>query len=330
MRGLTPRWAAIVGGSAVVAVAVVLALLENRLGHASQALLLVVPVVAAAVLGGRHPARFAAVLATLMFLLILPPAGSLRLRFADDVVALVVFMLVALTVGGLVAVRVDVLGQLERQRAALLRSVSHDLRTPLTAISAGISELQDDTMHGPEARRRMLSLVADEADRLDRLVGDLLSLARLEGGVAPRRRPVDVGELAQRCVRRIERRTPGAVIVVSVGPNRAVVRGDDTLLEQLLTNLLENGLRHSAPGDPVEVRVESWGGAVRLTVSDSGPGVAPEDVDAIFEPFRSGPTAGAGGLGLAICEAVARAHGGTIGVSESPRGGAAFTVVIPI
>jgi two-component system sensor histidine kinase KdpD len=323
--------ATFLGSAAVGAVALTVALLHQSLGQAAQGLLLVVPVVATAVLGGRRPGQVVAALATLMFLLILPPAGSFHLRFADDAVALVVFMAVAFAVGGLVAVRVEVLGQLERHRAALLRSVSHDLRSPLTAMSAAVSELQDATPYSPQQRQRLLSLVGDEADRLDRLVGNLLSLARVEGGgLKPRLQAVDLGELVDVCARRLQRTVPGAEIVLDARAGVPAVHADHTLLEQVVTNLLENAIRHNAPGQPVEVVVRGDSAQVRVMVSDAGPGIAAEELDIVFEPFRSGPTGGASGMGLAICEAVVKAHGGTIAVSESSRGGAAFTVTLPV
>ena len=330
VRGVAPVTAAVVGGAAVAVVALVVVLLRDDLGAAAEALLLVLPVLATAVLGGRRPAQFAAALATLLLLLILPPTGSLRLRFTEDIVALVVFMVVAFAASGLVVVRLEVLGHLERQRAALLRSVSHDLRTPLAAISAGIAELEDESQHGPEARQRLLTLVGGEAARLDQMVGDLLSLARLEGGgLEPRLDLVDLGELVERCTRRVERVHPAPRVVVHVQAGVPPLDADPTLLEQVVTNLLQNAARHSPAGETVEVSVQGDGDQVWFTVSDAGPGIAPQDLPGIFAPFRSGSTAGTSGVGLAICEAVVEAHGGTIDVRESLRGGAEFTVVLP-
>ena len=331
VRGLAPVRAAVLGGIAVVALSLILAALAGNLSHAAQALVLVVPVVATAALGGRRPAQLVAGLATFAFLLLLPPAGSIRVHFTDDVVALLVFMIVAFTVGGLVAVRVEVLGELERQRAALLRSVSHDLRTPLTAISAAVSELLEESLHGPAARARLLALVGQEADRLDRLVGDLLSLARIEGGgLSSHLEPVDLGELVATCIAGLELRSAGTEIVAEIAPDLPSVRGDYALLQQVVTNLLDNAVRHSPPGEPVGLLVRRERDDVRIVVSDAGEGIAPEEISAIFEPFRSGRTAGASGIGLAICKAAVTAHGGSIDVRESATGGAAFTVTLPL
>jgi two-component system sensor histidine kinase KdpD len=255
----------------------------------------------------------------------------LRIHLAEDVVALVVFSVVAFTVGSLVAQRVDMLGRLERQRAALLRSVSHDLRTPLAAIRAAASELQVEASLTDEQQRRMLAMVEDEAERLDRLVGNLLSLARIEGGgLQPRRQAVDIIELVQLCTARLSRVLEGTAVVLDAAADLPLVFADHTLLEQVITNLIENAVRHSPPGASVDIMVRAQSGAIELVVADGGSGVSADESATIFEPFRSGPKAGTSGVGLAICKAVVEAHGGTITVGDSSRGGAAFTVSLPI
>jgi K+-sensing histidine kinase KdpD len=331
VRGLPPAQAAVAGGVLVIALALVVGLLEDTIGHAAQALVLVVPVMLTAALGGRRPAWFVAALATLTFLVVLPPVGTLKIHLAEDIVALVVFSVVAFTVGGLVAQRVDVLGRLERQRAALLRSVSHDLRTPLAAIRAAASELQEKSSHSVEQQGRMLAMVEDEAERLDRLVGNLLSLARIEGGgLEPRRQAVDIVELVQLCTVRLSKVLAETGVVVDAPPDLPLVFADHTLLEQVVTNLIENAVRHSPPGASVDIAVRADTKVLELVVADGGPGVSADDLNTIFEPFRSGTSAGMSGIGLAICKAVVEAHGGTILVGDSSRGGAAFTVSLPI
>jgi K+-sensing histidine kinase KdpD len=330
VRGLSRRHAALVGAAGVVVITLVVAPLGETIGHATQALLLVLPVVAAAVLGGRRPAQVVAALAALMFTLVLPPVGSLRLRFAEDAMALGVFTVVAFTVGGLVANRIETLRRLEAQRSALLRSVSHDLRTPLGAIRAAASELADPSLYDPAEQARLAELVGDEAERLDRLVANLLSLARIEaGGLQPRRRAVDLAELAQLCTQRLARALDSTEVRVSADPDTPIVLGDHALLEQVVTNLIENAARHTPAGSPVEVEVHACPGSVELAVRDHGPGVPAEHRAAIFEAFRSGRTDVTSGVGLAICAAVVEAHGGTITVRDSPGGGACFTVALP-
>ena len=331
VAGLQPRRAAVIGTISVLVVTAVVAPIGNTIGHAAQALLLVVPVVATAIMGGRRPAELVAGVATLMFTLVLPPVGSLRLRFTEDIVALIVFSAVAFTIGGVVARRVETFNRLEQQRAALLRSVSHDLRTPLAAIRAAVSELETDSLYDEAARRHLVEHVGDEAERLDRLVANLLSLARIEGGgLTPHRQSVDLAELVSTTSKRLGHVLDRTEVVVDVDPNVPAVFADYTLLEQVVSNLLENAARHGPSGAPINVAVHRVRHGVQIVVSDRGPGVPPAERDTIFEPFQSRGAAAGSGIGLAICKAVVESHGGTIAVGDSSDGGAAFTVTLPV
>jgi K+-sensing histidine kinase KdpD len=332
IRGLPWPQAAVAGSVAVSVLAFAVAVFDSHLGQPAQALILVVPVVITAAVGGLRASLAVTAVATLTFALVLPPRGSPLVRLGDDVVALVVFSIVAFTIGGLVAYRVDALEQVEQQRRALLRSVSHDLRTPLAAIVAAGSEARDAEWVDDAARCDLLDIVVDEGMRLDRLVGNLLSMARIEAGaLEPNLRAVDMGELVHHTAHRLGRTAAraGVMLDLAVAPDLPSVQADFTLLEQVTANLVENAVRHSPAGERVAVRVDAPGGAVRLTVADCGPGVRPDEVATIFEPFRRGDNAGIG-IGLAICRAVVDAHGGTISAGERPPGGAEFTVTLPV
>lgn len=306
--------------------------MEERLGRPAQALLLVVPVAATGVLGGKRPAQVVAALATLSFCLVLPPKGSPAVRVADDLVALVVFSGVAFAVGGLVAHRIEVLGRIERQRSALLRSVSHDLRTPLASMNAAASVLQDDSWLDDEARRKLLDLIADEGARLDRLVANLLSLARIEAGaLVPRRQALDMRELIEDSTARLGRLTAEVTVVLDIPADLPALHGDYTLIEQTVRNLVENAVRHSPSGGAVVVQCKPvLPDGMQLVVRDRGPGIPAVVASSVFEAFRTGSTAGTSGIGLAICKAVVEAHGGTIAVGGPPEGGAEFTVTLPL
>jgi two-component system sensor histidine kinase KdpD len=299
--------------------------------RATEALTLVVPVVGAAVLGGRWAAYAVAVAAAVAFSLVIPPIGSFRIELGQDVIALCVFAGVALVVSTLVARRVEALRQVEHQRRSLLRSVSHDLRTPLSAIRAAATELQSGIGHDEAVQGRLLELIGDESLRLDRLVGNLLDLSRVEAGVLqPRYQAVDMAELVEVSANSLERMFRDVALEVEVGPDLPSVQGDFTLLGQVVTNLLENAARHSPTGSTVVVAAVVEGATMRVSVADEGPGVDPSEAATIFEPFRSGSIAGTSGIGLAICKAIIEAHAGTIRVGETAAGGAEFSFSVPL
>jgi two-component system sensor histidine kinase KdpD len=329
-RGVGPVRATVAGVAGVAAVGLLLGPFQHELTRATQGLALVVPVVVAAVVGGRWSAYIVAGAATLAFSLLIPPVGSPRVRLEQDLVALIVFSVVAVAVSTVVARRIELLGRVEQQRAALLRSVSHDLRTPLSAIRAGSSELLDGAHHDEETRRRMLQLMSDEAERLDRLVTNLLSMSRIEAGaLTPRRQAVDLAELVGFCTRRLSRLFTQVPLAVSIPADLPVIQADHTQLEQVLTNLLENAVRHSPRGSEVRLSATAGSGVVAICVADHGPGVDPSETRAIFEPFRSESTGTTTGIGLAICKAIVEAHGGTISVNAPSGGGANFIVTLP-
>lgn len=331
-------------------------------------LVLVLPVLAAALTGGRRAAVGVALVATAATNVVFtPPFGSLKVEVASDAVALAVLLVVALVVGTLVASlvertvaaehrrdemglvneqlrqvmgererlavevsRVEALVQVDEQRRALLRSVSHDLRTPLATIRAVTSDLADESAHDPATRVELLELVGDEAERLDRLVANLLSLSRIEAGAfAPDRQAVDLGELVEERVRRLRRLFRQVRLQVSTPDDPVVIEGDHSQLQQVVTNLLENAARHAPAASTLQVSVTDTGGGVVLTVVDEGPGVADWERDQVFEPFRRGQGSASSGIGLAICRSIVEAHGGTIVVLRTPGGGATFRVDLP-
>jgi two-component system sensor histidine kinase KdpD len=322
--------ALVIGLVGVLAIGVIFISYDSSIGRTMEALLLVVPVVAAAVLGGRGPAYLVAGAAALTFSLLVPPVGSPRIDVAADVVALIVFTVVAFVVSTLVAARISALGRVDGQRRMLLRSVSHELRTPLAAITAASSELLEGADHDSATRRRLLTLVGEESQRLDRIVANLLSLSRIEAGVlVPNRQRVDVEDLMAASLARLDQVLGASDVVVVIEPKLPAVPIDFLLMDQVLGNLLENAARHTLAGGRIEVTARSVRTGVAIDVSDSGPGVPPDEAKVIFEPFHSGDVPGVGGIGLTICRAVVEAHGGTISVRDASGGGARFTVTIP-
>ncbi|HEX3621022.1 MAG TPA: ATP-binding protein [Acidimicrobiales bacterium] len=362
-------WAGLgLGAGLTVVVTAALVPLRSDVTQATPALVLVVPVVVAAVIGGRPAALVVAVLAAGAFnVAFIPPYWNPRVGVVDDEVALAVFLAVAVTTGTLVAQsaerrqaaeqraeeiqglhdryevvvlererlaeeanRVAVLEQVDEQRSALLRSVSHDLRTPLASIRAVTSDLRAGAIYDDATRNELLDLVGDEAQRLDRIVANLLSLSRIEAGaLQPDRQAVAVDELLAERVRRLAPLFRQVRVQVDVPDGLPLVDADYTQLDQVVTNLLENAARHSPPRSTIRVSAITSDGLVEISVADEGIGVARFDRERIFEPFRRGEGSASSGVGLAICKAIVEAHGGTIDVAPNPGSGARFRFTIP-
>jgi len=316
-----PVQGTVLGLVGVAIVAVAFGLVHDASLRVIEALVLVVPVIFAALVGGQRASSAVAMSATLAFAFIIPPFGRPDVELTEDLVALGVFLAVALVVGSLVAGRVEALGHLEEQRNLLLRSVSHDFRTPLAVISAATSDLMASPDYDDATRDHLHSLVLDETQRLDRLVANLLDLSRLQSaGFRPTLQSVDIGELVEHVTGRLRRILLSVDLQVEVAAGLPAVPADFTQLDQVLTNLIENAVRHSPPGGIVRLTAASMPRCVQLSVADEGPGVDPASAEQLFEPFRSGSIPGASGVGLAICRAIIDAHGGAIRFARPPVG----------
>jgi signal transduction histidine kinase len=220
-------------------------------------------------------------------------------------------------------------------RRQLLADVSHELMTPLTAMrgyieTLSMSELQLDD----KTRERYLGIVTEETHRLERIIGDLLDLARLEGGgTTIRRDRIDVASLFSRVAARHERelRERGIRLADVIGPGAEHIIGDRDRLEQALQNLAANALRHTPDGGEITVTSTRQAAGSVLTVRDTGPGIPPEHLPLIFDRFykvdASRKAAGGSGLGLSIVKAIVERHGGTI--TARNEGGAVFEITLP-
>lgn len=224
----------------------------------------------------------------------------------------------------------------EAQRR-FVADASHELRTPAALIRANAEVVEREGLVTADGRPLVADIVT-EADRLGRLVGDLLQLAGSDAtGVTIDPRPVDLATLASDTVRQADALATGrgARLAMSQATvKQAVVDGDRDRLVQLLLILLDNAFDHSPAGGTVTVDVQRVGEVVELTVADQGPGIPPAERERVFEPFTRLPgvrrdRAGGTGLGLAIARRIASAHRGTIHAADASGGGAAFVVTIP-
>lgn len=229
----------------------------------------------------------------------------------------------------------QLLRESEKLQAALLNSISHDLRTPLASITGALSSLRDDAAYLDEAARALLVNTAwEQADRLDDFVGNLLDITRLEAGVRKVRPELcDAQDLVGVALERLGDRLEGRDLVLEVPDALPPVPMDLPLMVQALVNLLDNALKYSPPDRPITVRAEAAAPELRVTVVDEGPGIPEEDAGRIFDKFyrvqRSAEVTGTG-LGLPISKGIVEAHGGRIWAANQPGGGAAFTIVLPI
>ena len=235
--------------------------------------------------------------------------------------------------------QVEVLRRTDALRAALLSSVSHDLRTPLSSIKAAASSLlQEDVQWDDEARHSFALAIVREADRLNRLVANLLDMSRIEGGaLKPEKEWYPINELIQDVVARMQPVLQGRVVHTDLPADLPPVKLDYLQIDQVLTNLLENAVRYTPAESPIDIGVRLDGEYMLISVADRGPGIPAADLDRVFDKFyrvmetqtKATRTTGSG-LGLAVCKGLVEAHGGRIWVENRQGGGAIFQFTLPL
>ena len=221
----------------------------------------------------------------------------------------------------------------EELRSGLLSAVSHDLRTPLAAITGAASALRDEPGLDEETRRDLVETACEEAERLERIVSNLLDMTRLDSGaVTPRREWVPLVEIVGAALTRMERRLSGRPVRARIPEDLPLLSVDPVLLEQLFLNLLENAIKYTPPGTEIDILASREGGTLVVDVADRGPGIPPAELERVFDRFQRGvhPGVRGVGLGLPIARAIARAHGGSLAASSRPGGGALFRLSLPL
>ncbi|SDR86043.1 sensor histidine kinase [Actinopolymorpha singaporensis] len=226
--------------------------------------------------------------------------------------------------------RAGKLAEGNRIRTALLAAVSHDLRTPLAAVKAAVSSLrQTDVELSEEDQAELLAGIEESADRLDRLVANLLDMSRIQAeAVRPMLRDVSLDEVVPAALIGV----PPRSVKVVLPEDLPAVRVDTGLVERAVANVVENAVRHNPPGEPVLLTASALRDQVEIRVADRGPGVPDESKDHIFEPFQRLGDAPAGtgvGLGLAVARGFAEANGGTLYAEDTPAGGLTMVLTLP-
>jgi signal transduction histidine kinase len=222
------------------------------------------------------------------------------------------------------------LAESEELSRNFLMSVSHELRTPLTAIRGHVAALREGVLDDEESRGRSLEVISEEALRLERLVGDVLDLAKLDARrFALLREEVDMQALCERAYATFaeEARSRGIDYELEVGEGAVLVTDGDRVL-QIVTNLIANALHATPAGGRVDLGLAAQNGEVTVSVTDTGPGIAPQEEERIFRPFWSGDGGGTG-LGLPIARELANALGGRLELHSQPGHGSRFVLVLP-
>jgi two-component system sensor histidine kinase KdpD len=223
------------------------------------------------------------------------------------------------------------IGMAELQKT-LLNSVSHNLRAPLASITGVLDSLLEDRELLDEVTRRELLLSArEEAARLNSLIGNLLDITRLDGGAIHLRvEPGELGDAVGAALMQLGKRHAPGSIQVDIPHDLPAVPMDFALITQTLVNLVDNALKYSEPGAPVEVRARCQDSEILVEVADRGRGIPPQDLSRVFERFYSSPNGKGIGLGLSICKGFVEAHGGSIRAENREGGGALIVFTLPL
>jgi two-component system sensor histidine kinase KdpD len=235
------------------------------------------------------------------------------------------------------SLQIEVLQRTDTLRAALLSSISHDLRTPLASIKASASSLlQEDVQWNDEERRSFALAIEREADRLNRLVANLLDMSRIEAGaLKPEKEWYPIDELIHDVLDHMQPLLLDREVQTDVPEDLPPVQLDYLEIEQVLTNLIENAVRYTPPGSPIYVSGHVEGDQMVISVEDRGPGIPPAELERVFDKFYrvSGKTSAqqvGSGLGLAVSKGLIEAHEGHIWAENREGGGAVFRFTLPL
>ncbi|MCC6612327.1 MAG: sensor histidine kinase KdpD [Anaerolineae bacterium] len=222
----------------------------------------------------------------------------------------------------------------ERLFATLLNSISHELRTPIAAITGAASSLRNpQTVNNEPARGELLANIEDASERLNRLVENLLDMSRLESGRLKLKLDwCDVGEIIGVAVKRLEGSLGERPVNIAIDPDLPLIRADFVLLEQVLINLLDNACNYTPIGTPIEIEAHQRARQLEVSIRDHGPGIPEADIERVFDKFYRAPGTAAGGtgLGLSICRGIVEAHEGKLTADNARDGGARFTILLPL
>jgi two-component system sensor histidine kinase KdpD len=229
----------------------------------------------------------------------------------------------------------EILEVTDKLQNALLNSISHDLRTPLVSIKGALSSLVDENILLDEnASRSLIETASEETDRLNRLVGNLLDMTRLESGAMRiKKEACDIQDLIGAALEDVNDRLDDRPININIPEELPLIPLDFVLIERVLVNVIDNAMKYSPPDSPIEIHAQLAGAFLEMAVADHGSGIPPEDLKRIFDKFyrvQRPDNVGGTGLGLSISKGIVEAHGGFISAENRPEGGTIITVSLPI
>jgi two-component system sensor histidine kinase KdpD len=329
----------------VAALTIACWLLTPLTGYGAISLIFLLGVLLAGMVLSRGPVLLVAALSALSWnFLFIPPLFTLHIAKLEDALTFATYFIVAITVGSLtaqlkarehLAAQVQLAQESERLRKTLLDCVSHELKTPLAAISAASQELSRlaPKIQDPQMLKDLASEIRDGSVRLNRVVDNLLDMNRLESGVIrPKREWCDVRELLQSAVDTERESINGRDIRLDVPDEIPLALVDHTLIEQAVAKLLANAGSHTPARLPIEIDADYTNNHLFISVSDRGPGIPIEATERLFEKFYRGDNRKTGGLGLglSIARGLIEAHGGRLTAENRDGGGARFTIRLPV
>lgn len=309
-----------------------------------------------AVRGHRGPAALYAFVGVMCFdFFFVPPRFSFHVHDVQYVWTFIVMFATAMTISHLTirfraeadaareseqrsiwllekAKQAEVAADSERLRSSLLSSVSHDLRTPLAAIMGSASTLlEKKEFRDSEESKSLLENIESEADRLSRLVQNLLETTRLESGKIQLNKSLyPLEEVLGSALERMKKWLKDRKIDVHLPEDLPSVPLDPLLLDQVFSNLIENGIRHTPPATALDISARQKGDFIHVSVADRGAGLKDDELERVFEKFYHAEKSPGAGLGLVICRAIINAHGGRIWAENRAGGGAIFQFTLPL
>jgi K+-sensing histidine kinase KdpD len=343
---LSPTWSGYAWAiGAAVGCTLVGLTMQPRFDLVNIAMVYLLAVVVVALEFSHGPAVLASILSVAAFdVLFVPPRGTFTVDDVQYLLTFAIMLAVGLIISGLVrSIRrqaaaqaaLEIEAETERIRSALLASISHDLRTPLAVMAGASSSLADNGERLSAAERHALAKsVFEQAREMSEHVNKVLQMTRLEtGAIKVERDWVSLPEIAGSVLSRLEVRLASHRVIIELPDDLPLVRVDAALIEQALGNLLENCAKHTPPGTIVRVRAEPRPGEILVSVEDYSGGIPDANVERVFEKFNRGSVEDTGtgmGLGLPICRAIVRLHGGKAWAERVPAGGTAFRFTLPL